>query len=147
VPLLAGQRKGDEPDEVHDPDEEHQGGDIGEPAADRLGRQALLRDLHLRDLVDLLADRLAAADVLTGAHLPAHQAQAHEDREHRSDHQVDHGLGDREVEAAKVDRHPVVLLELGGRIELAARPGGGGECQGDRRGEQEPAPHLVGSFP
>ena len=38
-----------------------------------------------------------------------------------AEHQVDDGLRDREVERAEVDRHPLVLLELLRRVELAAR--------------------------
>ena len=47
------------PSMLIDEDEEHQRRDVREPAADRLRRQALLGDLRLGDLVDLLAERLA----------------------------------------------------------------------------------------
>ena len=61
VPRLAGERQRDEAEQVDDEDEEHQRRDVREPAADRLGRQPLLGDLGLRDVVDDLADRLAPA--------------------------------------------------------------------------------------
>ncbi len=67
VHLLVGERQRDEADHVDDPDEDQQRGDVGEPAADRLRRQPLLGDLHLRHLVDDLADRLAPSGPLPEA--------------------------------------------------------------------------------
>ena len=46
------------------------------------------------------------------------------DREDRPEHQVRDGLRDREVDRPEVDRDPVVLLELGRRVEVPAREGG-----------------------
>jgi hypothetical protein len=145
---VSGKR--DEPEHVHDPDEEKQGGDVREPAPDRLRRQPLLCDLHLRDLVHLLADRLAAADVLVGGHLPAEQAEPEEDGQHGAEHQIHDSLRDREVEAADMDRDPLVLLELGRRVELAARPGRRREGESDDREKNDVAPavhRLTGSLP
>ena len=58
VPLLVGERQRDEPEQVDDEDEQHQGRDVREPATDRLVREPLLGDLGLRDVVDQLTDRL-----------------------------------------------------------------------------------------
>src|SRR5919201_4117226 len=132
VVRLAGERQRDEPDRVHDPDEEHQRRDVREPAADRLRRQTRLGDLGLRDLVDLHADR--AAPVQRPA---AHQDEAEQDRRGAPDHEVDDGLRDREVERAEVDRDPLVLLELGRRVEVAAREGGARERERRQRQREE----------
>jgi hypothetical protein len=105
---------------VDDPDEEHQRGDVREPGADRLGRQALLGDLHLRDLVDRLAEGVALA-VLLAADLDAHQEEPEQDRQERPQHDVGDGLVDREVEAAEMDRHPVDELELLVGLEAVQR--------------------------
>ena len=140
VPLLPGERQRDEAEQVHDPDEEHDRGDVREPAADRLRRQALLRDLGLRDLVDGLADRLAP--VGKEREPAAHREEPERDREDGSDQQVDDGLRDREVERAEVDRDPLVLLELGGRVELAPGERGRRRSERERRhDEQVPQPH------
>src|SRR5919197_455556 len=137
VPGLAGQRQGDEPDHVHDPDEEHERRDVREPAADRLRRQALLGDLRLGDLVDLLPHRPAP-----GQRRAAHQDEAEEDRQRAADHQVDDRLRDREVERAEVDRDPLVLLELGRGVEVAAREGRARQREGGKGEREEPAPHA-----
>ena len=55
---LTRQRQRNEAEQVDDEDEEEERGHVGEPPVDRLRRQALLGDLYLRDLGDLLADRL-----------------------------------------------------------------------------------------
>ena len=84
--------------------------------------QPLLGDLRLRDLVDLLAERLATARLLG-----PHQRDAEQDRQRGADHQVDDGLRDREVQRAEVDRDPLVLLELRRRVERRrARMAAGG---------------------
>jgi hypothetical protein len=67
----------------------------------------LLRDLCLRDLVDLLADRAPPRQ-----HSPAHEHETEEDRHRGSEQEVGDGLRDREIERAEVNRHPRVLLEL-----------------------------------
>jgi hypothetical protein len=141
VVRLPRDREGDEPDQVDHEDEDQQGRDVGEPAADRLRRQALLGDLHLGDLVDRLPDRLPAVECL-----PAHEDEADEDRQDGAEHQVDDRLGDREVERAEVDRDPLVLLELGRRVEFAAGERRRGQREEEhRRGEQR-APHARGSW-
>src|SRR5262249_9671664 len=134
-----------------DEDEEEQRRDVREPAPDRLRRQALLGDLGLRDLVEGLADRLPA--IRQERELRAHQDDSENDRKGRSDQEGGHRLGDRKVEPADVDRNPVVLLELGRRIEVAAGEGGrrkpyGAEAQSDRSDPKTcpPAPHALGSW-
>ena len=125
-----------------DEDEDQQRRHVREPAADRLRRQALLGDLHLRDLVDRLADRLPAVE-----RLAAHQDEAEQDRQDGAEHQVDDRLRDREVERAEVDRDPLVLLELGRRVELAAREGRRGQRRGrasSRRAARASCPRLLG---
>jgi hypothetical protein len=76
---------------------------------------ALVGDLHLGDLVDRLAERLAP--VRAASRLHAHQHEPEEDRD-SAEEQVGDGLVDREVERPKVDRHPLVQRPLGGRVEL-----------------------------
>ena len=116
VPLLVRERQRDEADQVDDEDEEHQRGDVREPAVDRLRRQPLLGDLGLRDLVDLLAERLRP-DRRRARISPTPRIMVRSGTEH----QVGDRLRDREVERADVDRDPRVLLELLRRVELALR--------------------------
>src|SRR5262245_43662485 len=141
VPGLPRQRQRDEPEQVDDENEEQQRRDVREPAADRLRRQSLFGDLDLRDLVELLADRLPR--VRLDAKVPAHQDEAEQDRQHRPEQEVDDRLRDREVERAEVDRHPFVLLELLGRVELAARERRGRENEREQRDREQPRPHLA----
>src|SRR5437764_3747564 len=136
VPRLARQRKRDEPDQVDDEDEEHQRGDVREPAPDRLRGQALLGHLRLGHVVDQLAGRPAA-----GQRRPAHQDEPEQHRQRAADHQVPDGLRDREVQRAEVDRHPLVLLELRRRVEMPARVGGGGKREREEREGRETRPH------
>src|SRR5579864_4788717 len=119
VPLLAGERQGDEADDVHRPDEEKERRDVREPAADRLVRQPLLGDLRLRELVHRLADGLPLARQQRQP--AAHGEEAEQDRQQRAEREVDDSLVDRHVERAEVDADPLLELELVGRIE------GGGE--------------------
>ena len=86
VPRLAGQRQRDEAEDVDRPDEQQQREDVREPEAHGLGRQALLGDLHLRDVVDPLADGLPLAGL---AHQPeAKQEVRQQDRDRRPEEQV-----------------------------------------------------------
>src|SRR5512132_1874233 len=128
VVRLPGDRQRNEAQQVDDEDEQQQRRDVREPAADRLGREPLLRDLRLRDLVDRLADRLALARPF--AEVVAHQEDPEQDRHDRAEHQVDDSLRDREVERAEVDRDPWVLLELRRGVEVSARE------RGRREGER-----------
>ena len=145
---LAGERQRDEPEHVDDPDEEHQRRDVREPAADRLRRQPLLGDLHLRDLVDLLADRLAAAEALVRAELPAHQADPEQDRQHRAEHQVRDRLVDRHVEAGRGGSGPTraARTRSSGRTRRARRPAAAEEQQRGR-GRGRARASRVGCFP
>ncbi len=81
----------------------------------------MLGDLHLRDFVDLLADRLPNSRRSAGAHPNPHQEDSEEDRHDGRDHEVDNRLSDRQIQWAEVDRNPIVLLELLDGIELATR--------------------------
>ena len=65
------------------------------------------------------------------------------DRQHAPEHQVDDGLRDREVQRAEMDRHPLVLLELLRRVELAARERVRGQQQRERREGEQRAPHRA----
>jgi len=78
----------------------------------------------------------------------AHQPDPEQDRADGAEHQVRDGLRDREVERAEVDRHPLVLLELGRRVEVAARERARRREQRDGRGEDESAAErqLVPAF-
>ena len=116
---LARERQRDETQQVDDEDEEEERGDVRKPAADRLRRQPLLGDLRLRNLVDLLADRLPNPRLSADRH--AHQDDSEQDRQDGREHQVGNRLRDREVQWAEVDGNPLVLLELLDGIELAAR--------------------------
>src|SRR6266540_850134 len=144
VPGLSGQRKGDEADEVDDEDEEQQARHVGEPAPDRLRGQSLLGDLGLRDLVDLLTDRLPGGGL--DANAKAHEEDAEGHRQHGADEQVDDGLVDRQVERAEMDRDPLVQLELFRRVELAAGEGCARRDQREGR-EEEECPLHTGGFP
>ena len=64
----------------------------------------------------------------------------------RAEHQVHDGLRDRQVERAEVDRHPLVLLELLGRIELASCERLAGKRERQERDREERASHS-GGFP
>src|SRR5918912_4575080 len=55
----------------------------------------------------------------------------------RGEEQVEHGLVDREVEAAEVNRDPRVELELVLRLVLRVAPGRGDEEE-ERDGERDP---------
>src|SRR5205823_7985558 len=110
VELLVRDRQRDEADEVADPDEEEERGDVREPTADRLRGQSLLRDLRLDRVVDRLAGGLARVRV--DADAEAHEGDPEGDGESGAEHQVRDGLVDREVERTEVDRHPVLELEL-----------------------------------
>ena len=106
---------------------------------DRLRRQPLLGDLRLRDLVDLLADRLPSS----GLHAEAnpHEPDPEQDRQSGPEHEVGNGLRDREVQRAEVDRNPIVLRELLGGIEFAARKGRWGKRQLDEHNAEQARPH------
>src|SRR5215471_253150 len=119
VPRLPRQRERDEAEEVDDEDEQQQRGHVREPAAHRLRRQPLLRDLRLRHLVQRLADRLPP--IGQQGEPAAHREDPESDRAQRPEHQVDDGLRDRQVQRPEVDGDPVVLLELGRRVEVPAR--------------------------
>src|SRR5262249_57948153 len=119
VPGLAGERQRNEADEVHREDEEEEAGDVREPAADRLRRQPLLRDLRLRELVDRLAHGLSPAG--EEREPAAHREDPDQDREQRRDREVDDGLVDGHVERTDMDPDPLLELELVRRVE------GGGE--------------------
>jgi hypothetical protein len=80
VPRLAGERQWDEPDEVDHEDEQEQGRDVRKPAADRLRGQALLGDLRLGDVVDLLAEGLPRVGLDVQA--PAHEDDPERHRQH-----------------------------------------------------------------
>jgi hypothetical protein len=127
---LAGEGQRDEPDHVDRPDEEQERGDVGEPPSDRLAREPLLRNLGLRDVVDLLADRLAT--VRSDADAPAHEGDPDQDRQCGSDPEIDDRLVDGHVERADVEGNPGRKLELVRRVELLllARRGVRGECHG-----------------
>ena len=123
VPRLAGERQRDEAEEVDDEDEEQQARHVGEPAADRLRRQALLGDLRLRDLVDLLADRLACARLDADAR--AHEEDPERHRDDRADHQVHDRLVDRHVERRRGGSGPRdrARTRASGRTRRGRRPG------------------------
>src|SRR5436190_19102692 len=136
---LARQRQRNEPEQVDDEDEQEQRRDVRKPASDRLGGQALLGDLDLRDLVELLADGLPR--VRLDGEAPAHEDEAEQDRQDGAEHQVDDGLRDREVERAEVDRNPFMLLELRRRVERAARERSRREDEGDQCNSEQPSLH------
>ena len=108
-------------------------------------RQPLLGDLGLRDLVDHLAEGLPATGLLADPR--AHEDDAEDDRQQGTEHQVDDGLGDREVERAEVDRHQFFLLELRRRVELTARERVRRQEQRDRAQREEKALHEETAFP
>src|SRR5712691_6809775 len=141
VPPLSGQRQRNETEQVHDPDEERERCDVREPAADRLGRESLLGDPRLRDLVDRLTDRLTP--VREERQAIAHQEPPQQDRESRADQQVDDRFVDREIERSEVDRHPLVQLELPRWIELPARERLLGEGKREEHQERKCALHRV----
>ena len=143
VPRLPRQRQRDEAEQVDHEDEEEQRRDVGEPAGDRLGREPLFGDLRLGDLVERLADRLPLAG--QESEPAAHREEPEPDRAQRPQHQVDDRLRDREVERAEVDRDPLVLLELGRRVEVAARERGLRREERERpEEEQDPEPGQAG---
>ena len=86
--------------------------------------QALLGDLHLRDLVDRLAERLPAVRAATGT--DAHEDDPDDDRDDRAEHEVGDRLVDRHVDRADLQvRPPGLEVPLLGRVELrlvALRP-------------------------
>ena len=144
VPRLAGERQRDEAEEVDDEDEQQQARHVGEPAADRLRRQALLGDLRLRDLVDLLADRLACARLDADAR--AHEEDPERHRDDRAEQQVHDGLVDRHVDRAEVDLDPGIELELVRRVELAAGEGLARSREREGREDEQSTSHT-GGFP
>ena len=101
---LVRERERDEAEHVDDPDEDHQRRDVREPASDRLRGQPLLGDLHLRDLVDRLAERLPPVRAATG--LDAHEDDPDDDRDDRAEHEVRDGLVDRHVDRADLGSGP-----------------------------------------
>jgi hypothetical protein len=146
---LVRERQRDEADHVDHPDEEHQRRHVGEPAADRLVRQPLLGDLRLRDLVDDLAHGLPPAGLVLRADLDPHQQDPDRHRQDRAEDQVRHGLVDREVERAELDRDPLADLEVVLRVELllpTLRRGGERERrqrEPSRQGERDQPLHEV----
>src|SRR5207302_511261 len=88
---------------------------VREPAADRLGRQPLLRNLRLRDLVERLAHGLTAAR--QQGETTAHREDAERDRQRCADREIDDRLVNRHVERAEVDGDPLLELELVRRVE------------------------------
>ena len=138
---LPGERQRDEAEHVHHPDEQHQARDVREPPPDRLGRQALLRDLRLRHLVERLADRLAARRQQREPR--AHQHDAEQDRQCRADPEIDDGLRDREVERPDVDRDPFVQRDLVGRVEGASGERRRRECEREQGDGEEPLSHRA----
>ena len=111
---LVRERQRDEAEHVDDPDEEHQRGDVREPAADRLRREPLLGDLHLRDLVDR-SRRAPAAWSGSSADLDAHQ----DDPEHARDDRAEDQVRDRLVDVhAEREVDPGLELPLVGGVEL-----------------------------
>src|SRR4051794_13691199 len=141
VVRLARDRQRDEAEQIDHEDEQQQRRDVREPARDRLRRQTLLRHLHLSDLVDRLADRLARAGTLVEPE--PHQEDPEQDCHQRAQHQVDDRFGDREVERAEMDRHPLLLLELLRRIEVAARECRGRKREGEQDDGEQAVPHRV----
>src|SRR5207237_2526214 len=76
-------------------------------------------DLRLRDLVDLLADRLA--DAWLHAEPDTHEHDPEEDRQHRPDHQVRDCFVDRHVQRPEMDRNPRMQLELVLGVEIGCK--------------------------
>ena len=103
-------------------------------------RQTLLCDLLLCDVVDQLADRLAAA--VLAARPPAHEDETESDRDDGGDHQIGDGLRDRQVERPEMDRDPLVLLELDRRVELAAGRGRARQREREQRDGEQAVPHF-----
>jgi hypothetical protein len=87
----------------------------------------------------VLADRLPTVE-----RLPAHEHEPEQHRQCGAEPEVDHGLRDRQVERAEVDRDPLVLLELRRRVELAARERAGRERRARQR---EDRARLIGVLP
>src|SRR6185437_14500915 len=139
VPRVAGQRQRDEADHVHREDEEEERGYVRKPAADRLRRESLLRDLRLCELVDGLPHRLAPAGQQREP--AAHREDPERDREQRRDREIDDGLVDRHVERAEVDPDPLLELELLRGVERA------GECQQPRHPAFSPPKYSSSETP
>ena len=126
--------------------------DVREPAADRLRRQALLGDLHLRDLVDELAERLSLRRLAPD--LDPHEDDPDHAREERAEQQVRDGLVDRQVERPEVDRDPLMQRPLRSGVELlvvarlVGRERDGGQHEVQDPGEADEAPrHARASCP
>ena len=145
VPRLAGQRQRDEAEQVDHEDEEQQGRDVREPAAERLRRQPLLRDLILRELVQRLADRLALARQ-QGEPAP-HREDPERARQDGAEHEIRDRLRDRQVDRADVDRDPRVLLELRRRVEVPRRRGRNGDERENCDDEKCPQPRQRAGLP
>src|SRR5437667_460651 len=84
----------DEDEQIDDEDEEEERRDIREPPPDRLRRQSLFGDLHLCNLVDLLADGLPYPRLYTETN--AHQEDPEQDRQDGPEQEVGNCLRDRE---------------------------------------------------
>ena len=112
--------------------------------------QALLGDLHLRDLVDRLAERLPPVRAATGT--DAHEDDPDDDRDDRAEHEVGDSLVDRHVDRADLQlRAPGLEVPLLGRIELlVVAPGARARptaAQRQQRQEREEALHAFASPP
>jgi hypothetical protein len=145
---LAGERERDEPEQVDDEDEDQKRRAVGEPRGHRLRRKARFCNLRLRDVVDHLAEGLPRPG--DDGELPPHETEAEEDRDQRPEEQVHDRAIDRHVDRAEVDRHPVLELELVGRVEgLGGRGGGRDQGKPSQRGDESPQahPHVLPASP
>ena len=109
--------------------------------------QARLGDLRLGDVVDHLADGLPRPG--DGREPPAHRQDPDQDRERGADQEVDDGPVDRHVDRAEVDRHPVLELELVGRVEVlgATAAAGASSARPEQSRAVSASPHPVFASP
>ena len=95
--------------QVGEENEEEESGDEGEPPGSHLLVHVARDDVLAQQIEDHLDGRLHAVGAL--AHAPRDVDHADAGQRGR-DEEIHHGLGDREVDACEVDRHPVFELEL-----------------------------------